>query len=89
VLEKESDESIAILCGRQAVQVSPARSTHLNLNLLAERFTKFSDVQVNPYLLKFNVGEYELTVFKDARLIVRGTDDASVARSLYAKYIGI
>jgi hypothetical protein len=29
-----------------------------------------------------------LTIFKDARAIVSGTDDASVARTLYARYVG-
>ena len=30
----------------------------------------------------------EITVFRDGRAIVKGTDDISVARSLYAKFIG-
>ena len=29
------------------------------------------------------------TVFRDARSIIRGTDDIATARSLYARYIGI
>jgi adenylyltransferase/sulfurtransferase len=39
--------------------------------------------------LRFDAGEYELTVFRDARAIIRGTDDVSAARSIYAKYVGI
>jgi adenylyltransferase/sulfurtransferase len=45
-------------------------------------------VQVNPYLVRLRAGDYELTVFQDARAIIRGTDDIATARSLYAKYIG-
>jgi len=32
---------------------------------------------------------YELTVFRDARAIIKGTDDEQVARSVYARYIGM
>jgi adenylyltransferase/sulfurtransferase len=45
-------------------------------------------VKGNDYLLRFRTGDYELTVFQDARSIIRGTDDIATARSLYAKYIG-
>lgn len=31
---------------------------------------------------------YELTVFPDARAIIKGTDDEQVAHSVYARYIG-
>ena len=36
----------------------------------------------------FVLTKYEGTVFKDARSIIRGTDEIKTARSLYAKYIG-
>ena len=34
------------------------------------------------------MGKYELTVFPDGRSIISGTNDVSVAKGLYAKYIG-
>jgi len=34
------------------------------------------------------VDSYELTVFPDARAIIKGTDDEQVAHSVYARYIG-
>jgi adenylyltransferase/sulfurtransferase len=33
-------------------------------------------------------GEHEITVFRDGRAIIKGTDDVTAARSLYAKFIG-
>jgi adenylyltransferase/sulfurtransferase len=49
-------------------------------------------VTANKFLLKFAVtdgGEpYDFTVFPDGRAIIKGTDDADRARTLYAKYIG-
>ena len=78
-----------VLCGRNAVQVTPARASSVDLDSLAARLRSAGDVKVNPYLVRLSAGGYELTVFKDARAIVRGTDDAAVARTLYARYVGM
>jgi adenylyltransferase/sulfurtransferase len=42
----------------------------------------------NEHLLRFHVDTYEITLFPDARAIVKGTDDPAVARALYSRYIG-
>ncbi|MDT4955605.1 MAG: molybdopterin-synthase adenylyltransferase [Acidobacteriota bacterium] len=87
-LEAEAADFATALCGRDAVQVIPRRSTRVDLPALAERLRAAGEVQINPYLLRLRAGEYELTVFQDARAIIRGTDDVATARILYAKYIG-
>jgi adenylyltransferase/sulfurtransferase len=84
----EEVEFSAVLCGRDAVQLSPPKQTRLDFPELAERLRSAGEVKFNEYLLRFRVGNYELTVFKDARSIIRGTNEISVARSLYSKYIG-
>jgi molybdopterin-synthase adenylyltransferase len=81
-------EFAAVLCGRNAVQVAPAKPTQINFPALAERLRAAGEVKFNDYLLRFQAGEYELTIFPDARSIIRGTDEINKARSLYAKYIG-
>lgn len=88
MLEAEAGDFAVSLCGRDAVQVSPRGSTQVDLPALAERLRAAGEVHVNPYLLRLRAGDYELTVFQDARAIIRGTDDVPTARSLYAKYIG-
>jgi adenylyltransferase/sulfurtransferase len=88
MLEAEAGDFAVSLCGRDAVQVSPRRSAQVDLPALAERLRAAGEVQVNPYLLRLRAGDYELTVFQDARAIIRGTDDVPTARILYAKYIG-
>jgi molybdopterin-synthase adenylyltransferase len=87
-LAAASSEFAAVLCGRNAVQISPAQSTRIDLQELAERLRPTGDVKFNDYLLRFRTGEFELTVFQDARSIIRGTDEIQTARSLYAKFIG-
>jgi adenylyltransferase/sulfurtransferase len=87
-LEAEAGDYAAVLCGRDAVQISPGRRTKIDLKALAERLRAAGNVLVNPYLVRLQAGDYELTVFEDARSIIRGTDDVPTARSLYAKYVG-
>jgi adenylyltransferase/sulfurtransferase len=87
-LEATAREFSAVLCGRNAVQISPAQTTKVDLASLAMRLNPFGEVKFNEYLLRFQTGDFELTVFQDGRSIIRGTDEPTIARSLYAKYIG-
>jgi adenylyltransferase/sulfurtransferase len=87
-LNAETREFSAVLCGRNAVQISPPRATQLDLDALADRLKFTTPVNQNEYLLRFSSGENEVTVFKDGRAIIRGTEDISAARSIYARFIG-
>lgn len=87
-LDAETQEFSAVLCGRDAVQIAPPTPTTLDLESLSDRLMFSVAVTVNEYLLRFSTGENEMTVFRDGRAIVKGTDDISTARSLYAKFIG-
>jgi len=77
------------LCGRDSVQISVREGSGLNLRELAQRLKAVGKVQINEFLLRFTVDQFEIAVFPDGRGIVRGTKDAQVARSLYAKYVGV
>lgn len=79
----------AALCGRNAVQVRAGSKRTLDLPLLAERLSRVGQVSFNAYLLSFKVDAYELTIFPDARVIVKGTEDETAAKNLYAKYVGM
>jgi adenylyltransferase/sulfurtransferase len=79
-----------VLCGRNAVQVIPEQKRALSLDELSSKLSTSGKVTGNPYLIKFSPteSEHELTIFKDGRAIVQGTEDLSEARSLYSRYIG-
>ncbi len=87
-LNAEARDFAAVMCGRHAVQISPSGSVQIDLAALRRKLEPSGDVKANEYLLRFRTGEYELTVFQDARSIIRGTDDIATARSLYSKYVG-
>ena len=87
-LEAENTDFFTALCGRDAIQIQPPNASQIDLQKLAERLKNSGEIKLNEYLLRLTIDDYELTVFKDARAIIKGTDDISVARSIYAKYIG-
>jgi adenylyltransferase/sulfurtransferase len=76
------------MCGRDSVQIHE-RHRHLDLLTLGQRLLAAGhEVRHNDFLLRMHAPPYELTVFADGRAIIKGTRDPSVARSLYARYIG-
>lgn len=76
------------LCGRNAVQIARSGARKIDFAQLAERLKSSGEVAFNDFLLRFRVEDYDITVFRDARSIIRGTTDPAVARGLYARYIG-
>lgn len=89
-LESLSGSHTTSLCGRDAVQVRGSRrGDRVDFPALAERLQAIGQVSYNAYLLRFTVDSYEFTVFPDARAIIKGTDDETMARSLYSRYIGM
>ena len=89
LLDAENSGLATTLCGRDAVQILPPKPTSLDLEKLAENLKSIAEVKQNEYLVRLTVEGCSLTIFRDARAIIGGTDDESKARSIYAKYIGV
>jgi molybdopterin-synthase adenylyltransferase len=81
------DRSPVSLCGRNAVQIHET-ARPLNLKELALRLAPLGEVRANEFALRFEDPPFQLMVFPDGRVIVRGTQDIGVARSVYARYLG-
>jgi len=77
------------LCGQNAVQIMGAADARLSFDEMAPRLRPSGQVAYNQFILRFSVDTYEMVIFPDGRTIVKGTNDESIARGLYAKYIGI
>lgn len=88
-LSKDAYSMTSILCGRNSVQILHPHESPLDLSKLAARLEKVGSVTLNNFLLRAKMDKYELTVFPDGRSIISGTNDVSVAKGLYAKYIGM
>jgi len=84
------------LCGRHAVQITPGGRSTIDLAALATRLSSHGDADATRHLCRIRFesehgddGErIEMTIFRDARAIVRPLTDASRARTLYDRYVG-
>ncbi len=88
-LQPESPSGMATtLCGRNTVQITPAEHTRLDLTALEQRLAPLGQTERNKFLLRFHTEPHTLVIFPDGRVLVQGTDDIPMARTLYDKYIG-
>jgi adenylyltransferase/sulfurtransferase len=96
-LAGEATSATTALCGRNAVQISPADpEASLDLGGVASRLAAHGSFRHNGYLVhgRFTAetdnrgNQLELTLFPDGRAIIRGTTEPEAARSIYAKYVG-
>ena len=87
-LQADSTSRTTSLCGRDAIQIVMHGDHKLDLTQLAERLRGVGEVAVNPFLLRVSIDGYELNIFADARAIIKGTTDETIARTLYSKYVG-
>ena len=91
-LDGKAGSSAATLCGRNAVQLRQQQTGNVELDAVARRVQGSGTVRVNEFMLQLQLSDrdkpYEITLFANGRAIVKGTDDAGVARGIYAKYIG-
>ena len=87
-LEGKSGLRATSLCGQNSVQVLNPEARDISLKELAARLKPVAEASYNEYMLRFTVDNREVVVFPDGRAIVKNTTDESLARGLYAKYIG-
>ena len=87
-LDGQRGSHTAVLCGRNAVQLSYPERTALSLETMARSLELVGRVTRNRFLLRLEVERYVITVFPDGRAIIGGTEDVAEARTVYAKYIG-
>lgn len=76
------------LCGRDAVQVKPQSKAQLDLDAICAQWQKIGETYRNPFLAKLKSDNWEIVLFADGRALIKGTQDATRARDLYAKYVG-
>ncbi|MDW5264451.1 MULTISPECIES: ThiF family adenylyltransferase [Acidobacteriaceae] len=75
------------LCGRNSVQIHEHHRP-IDFAAMRDRLAPHGQVRFNELLLRFEHGPHTLTLFADGRAIIQGTTDVTLARSLYARFIG-
>ncbi|MEB3101370.1 ThiF family adenylyltransferase [Ferviditalea candida] len=85
---REKEDIVETLCGRDSVQIRPRVKRALDMDDLLNRLKPLGRVEQNGFLIRFFTGDYQMTIFPDSRVMIHGTHDKKVAKSLYARYIG-
>ena len=87
-LEGQFGMKTTLLCGQNAVQVLNPEAKQISLAELATHLKSVGEVSYNEFMLCLKVDNHEMVIFPDGRAIVRNTADESLAKGLYAKYVG-
>ena len=82
-------ETMVSICGKGAIQVTPVKEVDISFEELGKKLQKLGKVDYHKILIRFKIPNYELNIFKNGRTIIIGTNDKKIAKSLYAKYIGL
>jgi molybdopterin-synthase adenylyltransferase len=75
------------LCGRNSVQIHEHHRP-VDFAAMRDRLQPHGQVRFNNLLLRFDRPPHTLTLFPDGRCLIQGTTDITLARTLYARYIG-
>jgi adenylyltransferase/sulfurtransferase len=78
------------LCGRNSVQIHEHHRP-VDFAAMRNRLLPHGDIQelrFNDLLLRFKRPPHTFTLFPDGRCLIQGTTDITLARSLYARFIG-
>ena len=87
-LDEENEELVTVLCD-ESVQIILPGTSEADLNLIASNLKGIKNLKVNPFRLEFEAEGKNVTIFRDRRVIIKGTSDKGVARSLYSRYLGL
>ncbi len=80
---------VTTLCGRNAVQISPAKPAAVDLKQVQRGLQKVTEAHYNGLLLTATIEGHEVIIFPDGRAIIKGTTDEIAAKALYDRYIGV
>ena len=88
-LKGKGGKIATVICGREAVQLSPLVDANVDLAIMARRWQALGEVTLNRFYARLRFSEREtLTLFRDGRVIVDGTGDVVRARTMYAQLVG-
>jgi hypothetical protein len=79
---------VATLCGQETVQINPGRHLKVDLETKEAEWTAHGTVSRSGPVVTLDLGQVRLHLFSSGRVLVKGTSDPAVAKTLYARYVG-
>ena len=89
-LSGERTPAAVSLCGRNTVQIA-APAAGFELPQIVERLEQDGAVEQTRFLVRWHPRErpgWRVTLFRDGRTLIEGTDDVAAARAFHARFIG-
>lgn len=91
-LDPTAHDATLSLCGSAstpAYQIAPPAAGSIDLPSLAHRLAPLGSFTLTPFLLRgsLDTPPCELTIFPDARAIIKGPDSPDLARSIYNRFV--
>ncbi|HHT7188344.1 TPA: molybdopterin-synthase adenylyltransferase MoeB [Bacillus cereus] len=87
-LSYEKQTKIAVLCGRNTVQIRSVDNRQYNFDDIEKVLKKLGKVERNPYLLSCELDDYRVVIFQDGRVFIHGTHEITKAKQLYYRLFG-
>ncbi|MFD5260623.1 molybdopterin-synthase adenylyltransferase MoeB [Bacillus wiedmannii] len=87
-LSYENQTKVAVLCGRNTVQIRPVENRKYDFDDIEKVLNKLGKVDRNPYLLSCQLDDYRVVIFRDGHVFIHGTNDISKAKQLYYRVFG-
>lgn len=88
-LEIDNQAKVAILCGRNTVQIRPGSLSKIDVDSVYKQLIDSNiEVDSNPFLISFYVDKHRIVLFKDGRAMIHNTKNIQEAKTLYHRYIG-
>jgi len=88
-LDRENVSKVAVLCGRDSVQVRPREAMKLDFKKLSSVLEAIGyQVTANPFLLSAEKDHERIVFFQDGRALVHGQKDIAKARAIYQRILG-
>ncbi len=87
-LSGEIRSEATVLCGKNAVQIQSPHGQVATLESLVDKLRLVGEVSHNPFFVRVQLPEYQLTIFRGGRTVVEGTVSVAEAKSLVARILG-
>lgn len=77
------------LCGQQTVQLVWPHDRQFDLSTIAATLRRETEKLIhNDYVISATISPYRFVFFQDGRILIHGTDDAALARTLLSRLLG-
>jgi len=87
-LARPEREKLTWLCGRNTINVNPAKRLRIDLRSVPRRLGKGSKIHLStPMAVVFDFDGYEVSLFSHGRMLIKGVSSEQKALEVYARVL--